>query len=87
LSEKPLEFKEYMKLVFQYFYLEEKIVDASEILESINLCVAHLPDLIIDYPNAKQYARELIGQAQELGIFINDEIKEKYLRHIDNLES
>jgi len=49
-----------MKLVFQYFYLDEKIVDASEILESINLCVANLPDLIIDYPNAKQYARELI---------------------------
>ena len=50
-----------MKLVFQYFYLDEKIVDTFEILESINLCIAHLPDLIIDYPNAKQYARELIG--------------------------
>lgn len=58
-----------MKLVFEYFYIQEKIVDAFEILESINLCVAHLPDLIIDYPNAKQYARELIGMAQELQIF------------------
>ena len=76
-----------MKLVFQYFYLDEKIVDASEILESINLCVAHLPDLIIDYPNAKQYARELIEEGQQLGIFINEETKEKYLRHIDNLEN
>lgn len=76
-----------MKLVFQYFYLDEKIVDTFEILESINLCIAHLPDLIIDYPNAKQYARELIGQGQELGIFINEETKEKYLKHIDNLES
>jgi hypothetical protein len=76
-----------MKLVFQYFYLDEKIVDASEILESINLCVAHLPDLIIDYPNAKQYARELIQEGQQLGIFINEETKEKYLRHIDNLEN
>jgi hypothetical protein len=76
-----------MKLVFQYFYLDEKIVDASEILESINLCVANLPDLIIDYPNAKQYARELIQEGQQLGIFINEETKEKYLRHIDNLEN
>ena len=76
-----------MKLVFQYFYLDEKIVDASEILESINLCVANLPDLIIDYPNAKQYARELIEEGQQLGIFINEETKEKYLRHIDNLEN
>ena len=76
-----------MKLVFQYFYLDEKIVDASEILESINLCVANLPDLIIDYPNAKQYARELIEEGQQLGIFIDEETKEKYLRHIDNLEN
>ena len=76
-----------MKLVFQYFYLDEKIVDAFEILESINLCIAHLPDLIIDYPHAKLYARELIGEAQKLGIFINEETKEKYLKHIDNLES
>ena len=76
-----------MKLVFQYFYLDEKIVDASEILESINLCVANLPDLIIDYPNAKQYARELIEEGQQLRIFINEETKEKYLRHIDNLEN
>ena len=76
-----------MKLVFQYFYLDEKIVDASEILESINLCVANLPDLIIDYPNAKQYARELIEEGQQLVIFINEETKEMYLRHIDNLEN
>lgn len=30
---------------------------------SVNVCVANLPDLIIDYPNAKLYANEMIEKS------------------------
>lgn len=50
-------------MVFDYFYKEEKLIDGDQLLEGVNVCVAHLPDLIIDYPNARQYAIEIVTRA------------------------
>ena len=60
LAEKPSDFEKYANLVFEYFLNEQSLISKEELLESINICVAHLPDLIIDYPNGKQYACRLI---------------------------
>jgi len=46
--------------VYEYFYTDQKILNGKELHESINVCVANLPDLIIDYPNAKPYSIEII---------------------------
>ena len=54
-------------------------------LESINVCVANLPDLIIDYANAAKYAVELISKAKNYNI-LTAEQEEKYKEHIRNLE-
>ena len=54
-------------------------------LESVNVCVAHLPDLIIDYPNAKKYALDLVKMSATYKI-IADEDAEKYLKHIESLD-
>jgi len=47
--------------------------------------VAHLPDLIIDYPNAKLYAKEMIEKSVGYNI-IGQEEAEKYIKHIENLD-
>jgi len=43
--------------------------------------VACLPDLIIDYPNAKDYANEIFTFAVKYGI-MTVEIEEQYKKHI-----
>ena len=54
-------------------------------MESINVCVATLPDLIIDYPNAKIYANEIFSLAEKHGVMSTEDC-EKYKKHIENLE-
>jgi hypothetical protein len=46
-------------------------------LESVNICMANLPDLIVDYPNAKLYANEMIDKALSYKIFSQQDA-EKY---------
>ena len=48
--------------------------------------MAHLPDLIIDYPNAKLYANEIINKSVDYNIMGQEEA-EKYIKHIENLDS
>lgn len=85
LAENPKDFTNYISLVFDYFFREEKLVDDSEMKESVNVCVANLPDLIIDYANAAKYAVELITKCKDYSILTQDEM-EKYTDHIKNLE-
>ena len=75
-----------MNLVFEYFYQDLTLVSKEELRDSINICVANLPDLIIDYPNGKQYACSIIVKAVELSIMTKED-GEKYTTHIQNLDS
>jgi len=86
LAETPSDFTNYISLVFDYFFKEQKLVDDSEMKESVNVCVANLPDLVIDYANAAKYAVELIVKAKNYGILSQDE-EDKYKDHIKNLEN
>ena len=52
----------------------------------INVCVAHLPDLIIDYPNARQYAIEIVTRAVKHEV-VEQEQADKYIKHIENIDS
>lgn len=73
-------------MVFDYFYKEEKLIDDTELVEGINVCVAHLPDLIIDYPNARQYAIEIVSRAVKHEVL--DKLHgDKYIKHIENIDS
>lgn len=47
--------------------------------------MACLPDLIIDYPNAKNYASEIFAMAVKHEV-MTEEDQEKYNTHIENLE-
>ena len=51
---------------------------------SINVCVGHLPDLTIDYPNAKTYAIEMIQKAKDLEVIDKDSAA-LYVSHIDGI--
>jgi hypothetical protein len=84
LAEKPDDFRRYLNLVFEFFFTEEKLLKSKDLLESINVCVAWLPDLIVDYPNASLYARELMDKAVEFKV-MNEAEAEKYKQHIEKL--
>ena len=48
--------------------------------------MAYLPDLIIDYPNARQYAIEILQRAVKYDI-MKQNMADKYVRHIENIDS
>jgi hypothetical protein len=84
LAEKPDDFRRYLDLVFDFFLKDEKLLSQKDMKESINVCVAHLPDLIIDYPNARPYANEMLDRAVGEEI-MNKQEAEKYRQHIAKL--
>ena len=86
LAEKPDDFRQYLNLVYDYIYLEQKVIDDKKLMESVNVCVANLPDLIIDYPNAKLYASEIISKSVSYNLMTQEDA-DKYIKHIDNLDS
>ena len=47
--------------------------------------MACLPDLIIDYPNAKIYANEIFTLAVKHNVMTAEQ-EENYKKHIENLE-
>ena len=51
---------------------------------SINVCVANLPDLTIDYPNARAYATEMLQKAKEYKV-IDADSAALYVSHIENM--
>ena len=75
-----------MGLVYQYFFKEKQILTKEEMKDSVNICVANLPDLIIDYPKGKEYACLIIDKSVQFDIISKDE-GEKYMMHIDALDS
>jgi len=77
LAEKPDDFRQYIRLVFDCFFEEGKLLDKAQMVESLNVSVGLLPDLIIDYPNAKLYAAEIFSLAVKHSILTTEE-EEKY---------
>lgn len=55
------------------------------LIDSVNVCVANLPDLIVDYPNARLYANEIFTEAVKHDIMTGEE-QEKYAKHVQNME-
>lgn len=56
------------------------------VLYRVNVCIAHLPDLIIDYPNARQYAIQIVQRAVKHKA-MEEEQADKYTKHIENIDS
>jgi hypothetical protein len=86
LAEKPEDFRQYLNLAYEYFYEDLKLLDSKQMLDSVNVCCANLPDLIIDYPNAKLYANEMIAKSLQHKIMTEAE-STKYIAHIEGLEA
>ena len=53
--------------------------------DSINVCVANLPDLAVDYPKAPEYAKEMLNKAAELNVIDKDSAA-LYASHIENID-
>ena len=48
------------------------------------MCVANLPDLTIDYPNASQYAIEMLQKSKEMNVIDNDTC-DLYISHVERV--
>ena len=48
------------------------------------MCVANLPDLTIDYPNARAYGIEMLHKAKELKV-IDADSAALYVSHVENM--
>jgi len=54
-------------------------------IEAINVSLANFLDMMIDYPNSKQYAYAMFDKLTEMGVMTTDQ-NSKYKLHCDNLE-
>ena len=74
-----------LSLVVDHFYLKEKLFTGSDLLESVNVSMVNFSDMIIDYPNAKDYAFGLFEKLTELTLLSKDMLP-KYKQHVIHLE-
>lgn len=72
-------------LVIDHFYLSEKLFTSEDLTESVNVAMVNFSDMIIDYPNAKEYAFGLFDKLNELGM-LSGEMLTKYKQHVVQLE-
>lgn len=84
LSEKPEDFRHLLRLVLEYFYVDQKLLDNNEMKNALNVCIANLPDLAIDYPNASQYAIEMLQKMKEMTVIDND-TADLYVSHVERV--
>lgn len=49
------------------------------------MALANFADLMIDYPNSKDYAFGVFDKLKDLGIFTDEQFA-KYRQHVKNLE-
>ena len=55
------------------------------LLSSLNVAMANFLDTIIDYPNSKIYAEQLIQRMEEIKVLTASQVK-NYSMHIDHVE-
>ena len=51
----------------------------------MNVSLANFADLMIDYPNSKEYAFSMFNKMRELDLFTADQLQ-RYKQHVENLE-
>lgn len=86
LSSDPQGWSEISSLVIDHFWKEEHLFEGVDLLEGVNVSLSNFLDTLIDYPNSKDYANQLLKRlhSEEL---INQEQFDSYVKHIENLEN
>lgn len=75
-----------LSLVVDHFYLKEKLFEGKDLMEAVNVSMVNFCDMVIDYPNSKDYAFGMFDRLCELELLASDML-EKYKLHVINLES
>jgi hypothetical protein len=70
-----------LSLVIDTFYLQESLFTSEDLTESVNVAMVNFSDMIIDYPNAKDYAFGLFDKLNELNLLTGEELT-KYKQHV-----
>lgn len=86
LSMDPTVWASISSLVLDQFYSDRKLFQAQDLIEGINVSISNFVDMLIDYPNSKQYANEMFDKLLEMGVMTKDQ-NQLYKQHIENLEN
>jgi len=66
-----------LSLVVDHFYLKEKLFEGKDFLEAVNVSMVNFCDMLIDYPNSKDYAFSMFDKLCEMDL-LSPEMLPKY---------
>jgi hypothetical protein len=76
---------EFLELIIDHLYTQEKLLTSEDLLEGVHVSLANFIDTLIDYPMSRIYAGELFDRLGEKGVLQEEQIK-NYKLHVENLE-
>lgn len=71
-------------LVIDKFYLEEKLLEDNDLIEGVNVSMGNFQDMLIDYPNAKDYVFGMFDKLHQLSLLTETQLA-NYKKHVENL--
>lgn len=74
-----------LDLVVGFFYTKMKILSKNDIMEGVNVSLAHFHDTLIDYPNSRDYCVQLFERMRDAELMTEEQVG-TYTKHIDNLK-
>jgi len=84
-SQDPSGWQEIFDLVI-HLYMEAKLFEGKDLVESVNVSMANFLDMLIDYPNSKDYAFGVFEKLNEMELLSADLVS-KYKQHVENLQN
>jgi hypothetical protein len=60
--------KDFLELIIDHLYIQEKLLSSEDLLEGVHVSLANFIDTLIDYPMSRFYAGELFDRLGETGI-------------------
>jgi len=71
-------------LVIDKFYLEDKLLEDNDLIEGVNVSMGNFQDMLIDYPNAKDYVFGMFDKLHQLSLLTETQLA-NYKKHVENL--
>lgn len=76
---------DFLSLIIDHLYTQEKLVSSEDLLEGVHVSLANFIDTLIDYPMSRVYAGELFERLGDKGVLQQEQIR-NYRLHVENLE-
>lgn len=82
----PAGWSSIFSLVIDKFYVEEKLLESNDLIEGVNVSMGNFQDMLIDYPNAKEYVFGMFDKLHSLDLLDETQLA-NYKKHVENLQN